>query len=77
MARSEVVLGWCAEPVGVQFPELPEREAQHFTKDSQDISRLRVRGLLSRSEADKAYDRLAKEVRKAVASASGSQEESV
>lgn len=70
MDTRQIVLGWVAEPIGVQFPELSQREAEHFTKDSQDISRLRVRGVLSRGEADKAYERLSKEIRKAVDAAS-------
>lgn len=64
--RNEVILGWGAEPIGVQHPIIPAADADHFDRDNQAIARLSVRGLLTMSQRDAAYKKLTRSVEAAI-----------
>lgn len=66
----EIVFGWSAPPLREQFPNLNVEDADHFDLDSKAISRLSVRGLITRAERDSAVQRLSKSISTAVGRAS-------
>ena len=45
-----VYFGWGAPPIGDQFPKLHEKQAEQFQKDSDAITRLSIRGLMTDSQ---------------------------
>jgi hypothetical protein len=59
-------MGWAARPIAEQFPELKSKDAGHFQKDSESISRLKMRGLLTDSEHRAITRRFAKSVAEAL-----------
>ena len=66
MVEARLEFGWMADQLADQLGQqgIPHdsEEVEHFQKDSDAISRLRVRGVLTPSEGDRAYDRLAKRI---------------
>ena len=50
----------------LQWYSVPDETVKHFQMDNDAISRLRIRGLIPDSIADKAYDRLAKNIVKSI-----------
>lgn len=65
----EIILGWGAPSIKEQFPELADDVADHFQKDSEALSRLRIRGYVTDSQRTSIVNKLVKEISKAVASA--------
>ncbi|WP_306127920.1 hypothetical protein [Roseovarius sp. MMSF_3350] len=61
-ATKTIELGWGAKPISEQFPQLDKKEVDHFQRDSEDLSRLKIRGLISHTEHRKAVSRFAKKV---------------
>ena len=57
MAR-QIRLGAMAPPIGTQMPDIDDKKAHHFELDTKAITRLFVRGLLTRAEMVKAKKRL-------------------
>lgn len=57
-----VSFGWGAPKISEQFEGcgLTLDQLQHFDRDSEAVSRLSVRGVIPRSEAEKAYKRVQK-----------------
>jgi hypothetical protein len=74
MTDVKICIGWSAPPLKEQLPLLPDDVASHFEKDAEAIRRLKIRGLLSPSVAEKARERLLKNIRKAANAASGGKE---
>jgi hypothetical protein len=66
MAKETIEMGWAASPVQEQFPELPKEIAEAFDTDNQQLTRLSVRGILTKGEADKARARYVKNISRAV-----------
>ena len=70
MTRHTLAFGWMNDPLAVQLTRqglsFDAKVMDHHQKDSEAISRLRVRGVITNSEGDRAYDRLAKRVWKDV-----------
>jgi hypothetical protein len=58
--------GALVDPIEKQVPELPKDAAKIFQKDMESIIRLYIHGILSDSERERAYTRLAKKIREAV-----------
>lgn len=57
-----VELGWAAPKISEQFPSLDEKDAYHLQRDHEDLSRLKVRGLITRSEHKNALNRFCKKL---------------
>lgn len=57
-----VELGFMALPISEQFPELPKEVADAFTKDSIELSRLRIRGYITDSQRDSIIKKLTKAI---------------
>lgn len=55
-------LGWDARPISEQFPQIDPKVAEHLERDSKDLVRLKIRGILTRTEHQKAVQRFAKKV---------------
>lgn len=55
-------LGWDARPISEQFPQIDPKVAEHLERDSKDLIRLKIRGLITRAEHKKAVQRFAKNV---------------
>lgn len=51
---------------GISYPEAARDHVEHLTLDMRAVSRLRCRGVITDSAADRAYDRIAKKLWKAV-----------
>lgn len=66
MPKNEVEMGWAARPMKEQHPALPDGVAEDFDDDNQQLVRLKLRGLLTPSEADRARQRYVKNVEKAL-----------
>lgn len=66
----EIGLGALAPSLSEQgFGKLIEADSlKHFQKDNAAVSRLYVRGLISRSQADSAYSRLVKNISSSIQS---------
>jgi len=60
--RRTVDFGFLAATIYEQFPELPEDVANHLEKDSESLSRLRGRDLLTAKESAAARKRLLKRI---------------
>ena len=69
--KNEVVFGWGAPPLQEQHPALSEHIAEQFDTDNKNISRLRVRGLISDSELRAIHRRLVKNIEKEIRKALG------
>jgi hypothetical protein len=69
MPNNFVEMGWGAAPMKEQHPVLSDADADHFDKDNQAISRLLLRGLITRQQAHTARVRYAKKVGEAVIAA--------
>lgn len=59
-------LGALAPHIGEQIPGLPPEKAEVIEAHRVAINRLRINGLLTRSEAQKAEKRLVKEIQEAL-----------
>jgi hypothetical protein len=66
-----VQLGWSAPTISEQFPQLPPHDAEHFQRDHIELSRLKIRGMLTDAEHQRAIGRFAKKVSAALASLQG------
>ncbi len=66
MPDNSVILGFAAPPLKEQHPALPDDVAQRFDEDNVAISRLKIRGMIAPSIADKARARLVKEIETAL-----------
>lgn len=66
MNQRTIILGYMAPPLKEQHPELHADDADRFDEDSAAISRLKMRGLLAPSLADKARSRLVKNIENAL-----------
>lgn len=64
-----VTLGFMAPPMKEQFPDLNDNDAYHFDQDNLTLSRLKLRGVVSPAEAEKARGRLVKEIGRLVSRA--------
>tara|TARA_B110000503_G_C7124394_1_gene403933 strand:- start:1626 stop:1847 length:222 start_codon:yes stop_codon:yes gene_type:complete len=62
-----VDFGFLAATIHEQFPELSEDAANHFEKDSESLSRLRLRDILTAKESAAARKRLLKRISKELA----------
>lgn len=62
----EVILGWGAPSIQEQFPELPDDVSDHFQKDSEALSRLRLRGYVTDNQRDAILKKLFKSISTAV-----------
>lgn len=71
MGKVTIAFGWMNPPLAEQLSSqglgFDAEDVAHHQKDADAISRLRVRGVITTSEGDRAYDRLAKRVWKSVA----------
>ncbi|MEN5248466.1 hypothetical protein [Brucella pseudintermedia] len=65
----EIILGWGAPSIKEQFPELADDVADHFQKDSEALSRLRLRCYVTDSQRDAIIKKLFKSISTAVTSA--------
>lgn len=67
-----LTFGWAAEPLSDQLAALGlQCDADmvvHFERDAEAIGRLQSRGVIPRGEGNRAYDRLAKKISRAVRS---------
>ena len=63
----KVELGWAAPTIAEQFPQLDPRDAEHFQRDHIELSRLKIRGLITAAEHKKAKQRFAKSLSTALA----------
>lgn len=74
-----VHFGALAEPIAEQLEEqgvvLPPEAVERIQQDADAIVRLRIRDLLPRTQADAAFRRLMKSIRKAIEAAPAAQEE--
>lgn len=72
---TSLMFGIFADPIPDQLSKMgiaiDPVDAEHFEKDMRAISRAKVRGLLTDSEGNRAYDRLGKRIRAALAKAEG------
>lgn len=66
MPDNSVILGFAAPPMKEQHPALPKDQADHFDADSVAISRLKIRGMIAPSVADKARAKLVKQIETAL-----------
>lgn len=62
-------MGWGAPPMKEQHPVLSDKDCEHFDRDNQDLSRLVVRGIITRTESNSARKRYVKNVEKAIRAA--------
>ena len=58
----EVILGGMADPIGAQFPHLPEGTANMLQGHADAITRLSAFGILTGREVEKARNRLAQKI---------------
>lgn len=66
MPKNSVDLGWGADPIGVQHPILDPGLAAALDRDNQEVSRLRVRGLIADSEMRRIRRRLVRSIETAI-----------
>lgn len=66
MSKDHVVFGWGAPSMKEQFPQLSDSDAEHFDKDNQALTRLRLRGYLTDSQRDPAIKKMTREVARAL-----------
>lgn len=66
MTRNYVEMGWGAPPMKEQHPILDTDTAAHFDEDNKSISRMLIRGLITRSQADAARKKYVKKVEQAL-----------
>ena len=66
--KRELILGMWGEPFEIQLEglRLKAEMIAHFQKDNDAISRLGIRGLITERQRDAAYDKLAKNIKKAI-----------
>jgi hypothetical protein len=57
-----IEFGWGAPTIGQQFPDMDAARADHFQRDHEDLSRLKIRGVITRTEHASAIQRLAKNI---------------
>ena len=69
MTNKQIIFGWGAPTFKEQFPELPDDVADHFQKDSEALTRLRIRGYVTDSQRTATIKKLSNEISKAVAKA--------
>lgn len=62
--NGSVILGLMAPSIKDQFPEMDESEAYNFTQDNLTLHRLRLRGILTDSERNKAVNRLIQKIKR-------------
>lgn len=62
----QIVFGWGAPTFKEQFPELLDEVAEHFQKDSEALTRLRIRGYITDSQRNSIINKLGKEISKSV-----------
>ncbi len=64
----ELILGWMGKPLKVQLKGLGLKRdlIEHFQKDNDGISRLGIRSIITPAQREAAYNRLAKEIQKAI-----------
>lgn len=67
----KIELGWAAPTIAEQFPQLKLQDAEHFQRDHSDLSRLKIRGLITDAEHKKAIQRFAKSLSYALARVKG------
>ena len=66
MPENSVILGFAAPPLKEQHPALSQADADHFDADNVAISRLKIRGMIAPSVADKARAKLVKQIETAL-----------
>lgn len=64
MNDNKVLLGFLAPSIGEQFPNLPKDVAEAFTKDSIELSRLRIRGHITDSQRESIAKKITKSIEK-------------
>lgn len=62
----KIEFGWAAPTIATQFPHMDKNNAMHFQRDSEDLSRLKIRGMITETEHRKARQRLAKAIFRAL-----------
>jgi len=72
--NNHVEMGWGAPPMKEQHPVLSDCDCIHFDRDNQDLSRLVVRGLITRSAAAAARKKYVRHVEKAIRAAIAQEE---
>ena len=55
-----IMFGAEADSIKKQVPELPSKDALHFQRDADAITRLTVRGIIAYGDANRARKRLVK-----------------
>ena len=63
---SHVEMGWAAPKIKEQFPQLSDAQANRLQMDSDSITHLSMRGIITRGEKKKALFRFAGLVQKAL-----------
>lgn len=66
MSKNTFDFGWGAPPMKEQFPEMSDHDAEHFDKDNQALTRLRIRGYLTDSARDAALKKIGKAIAKSL-----------
>jgi hypothetical protein len=66
MMSVQLSLGVGGPTIGEQFPEMDEEYARHHQRDSEAITRLYVRGVITHTERVKAEKRLVAQVAKSL-----------
>ena len=64
-----IAMGWAAPKISDQFPELPEAEANRLQMDSDSITHLAMRGIITPAEKKKAIFRFLGLAEKAIKNA--------
>ena len=59
MRNDQVEMGWAAPPIKEQLPELPDAVANLLQMDSDSITHLSMRGIITKGEKKKALFRFA------------------
>ena len=67
MTHKHIEMGWAAPTIKEQFPRLPDAEANRLQADSDSITHLSMRGIITRGEKKKALHRFAALAEKALA----------
>lgn len=67
--KNSVDMGWGADPMKVQHPILSDEVCAGFDADNETITRLKLRGMITWTDANKARARYAKAVEKAIVDA--------
>ena len=57
-----IEFGWAAPTIQQQFPNMDDTEAYHFQQDAVTLSRLKIRGVITKAEHAAAIRRLAKAI---------------